>query len=90
MAISLLRTLRYARIWLTGRDDLLQRELVLDPGGSAISLRPDPYGRWIVAANYLTYAAGYEGTADVAAALNATLSPPSRLSHVRPLRCVCR
>ena len=37
--------------------------------GDAISLRPDPYGRWIVAANYLTDAAGYEGAVDVADAL---------------------
>jgi hypothetical protein len=29
---------------------------------------PDPYGRWIVAANYLTRARGYEGAADVARA----------------------
>ena len=37
--------------------------------GRQISLRPDPYGRWIVAANYLTDSAGYEGAADVADAL---------------------
>lgn len=29
---------------------------------------PDPYGRWIVAANYLTRARGYEGADDVARA----------------------
>ena len=34
--------------------------------GDRISLRPDPYGRWIVAANYLTDSAGYEGAVDVA------------------------
>ena len=37
--------------------------------GRQISLRPDPCGRWIVAANYLTDSAGYEGAADVADAL---------------------
>ncbi len=37
--------------------------------GDAFSLRPDPYGRWIVAANYLTDAAGYEDAVDVADAL---------------------
>ena len=37
--------------------------------GHEISLRPDPYGRWIVAANYLTDAAGYEDAVDVADAL---------------------
>jgi pimeloyl-ACP methyl ester carboxylesterase len=37
--------------------------------GRQISLRPDPYGRWIVGANYLTHTAGYEGAAAVADAL---------------------
>lgn len=32
-------------------------------------LRPDPYGRWIVAANYLTKVPGYEEAHDVARAL---------------------
>lgn len=38
-------------------------------GNTAYSLRPDPYGRWIVAANYLTEARGFEDAGDVAAAL---------------------
>ncbi len=37
--------------------------------GDTIYLRPDPYGRWIVAANYLTDSVGYEGAIDVADAL---------------------
>ncbi|MCY3678849.1 MAG: hypothetical protein F4Z31_01040 [Gemmatimonadetes bacterium] len=32
-------------------------------------LRPDPYGRWVVAANYLHRIPGYEGTEDVSRAL---------------------
>lgn len=32
-------------------------------------LTPDPYGRWIVAANYLTHVPGLEGATDVSAAL---------------------
>lgn len=32
-------------------------------------LRPDPYGRWVVAANYLHRIPGYEGTEDVSGAL---------------------
>jgi dienelactone hydrolase len=39
--------------------------------GRAHRLAPDPYGRWIVAANYLTAIPGYEGAADVTAALRA-------------------
>jgi pimeloyl-ACP methyl ester carboxylesterase len=31
--------------------------------------RPDPYGRWIVGANFLTSVPGYEGAGEVAAAL---------------------
>jgi pimeloyl-ACP methyl ester carboxylesterase len=37
--------------------------------GRAFGLRPDPYGRWIVAANYLTQSRGYERAGDVARAL---------------------
>jgi fermentation-respiration switch protein FrsA (DUF1100 family) len=33
------------------------------------SLRPDPYGRWIAAANYLTAVPGYEDATDVAEGL---------------------
>lgn len=33
------------------------------------TLRPDPYGRWIAAANYLAEAVGYEDAGDVARAL---------------------
>ncbi len=32
-------------------------------------LRPDPYGRWVIAANYLHRIPGYEGAADVSRAL---------------------
>ena len=35
-------------------------------GGQSHTLRPDPYGRWIVAANYLTSVPGYEDAGDVA------------------------
>jgi pimeloyl-ACP methyl ester carboxylesterase len=45
---------------LTGRHDY---------GGLHHHLRPDPYGRWIVAANYLTAVPGYEDAAPVAAGL---------------------
>jgi predicted esterase len=34
--------------------------------GRRESLRPDPYGRWIAAANYLTAVSGYEDADDVA------------------------
>ena len=37
--------------------------------GRRWKVRPDPYGRWIVAGNYLARAAGYEDAGDVAAAL---------------------
>jgi dienelactone hydrolase len=37
----------------------------------AHQLRPDPYGRWIAGANYLTGVPGYEAATDVAAALRA-------------------
>ena len=37
--------------------------------GHTEQLRPDPYGRWIVAANYLTGVPGYESATAVAAAL---------------------
>jgi len=40
-----------------------------DWSGRAHHLRPDPYGRWIVAANYLTAAPGHEAATDVARAL---------------------
>ena len=33
-------------------------------------LQPDPYGRWVVASNYLTHVPGYEDAADVARAVN--------------------
>jgi pimeloyl-ACP methyl ester carboxylesterase len=48
------------RFMMTGRHE---------HNGRTLSLRPDPYGRWIVAANYLTEAAGYEGAVDVANSL---------------------
>jgi len=34
--------------------------------GTTHHLRPDPYGRWVVGANYLTAANGYEDAGDVA------------------------
>lgn len=36
--------------------------------GTRYRLKPDPYGRWILAGNYLTDLPGYDGMADVAAA----------------------
>lgn len=37
--------------------------------GTRFKVDPDPYGRWVVAGNYLTRAPGYEDSADVAEAL---------------------
>lgn len=37
--------------------------------GEEYRVRPDPYGRWIVASNYLTSVPGFEDAQDVAAAL---------------------
>lgn len=51
------RTIRFT---LTGRHEW---------HGGAHHLRPDPYGRWIVAANYLAAIPGHEDATDVAAAL---------------------
>lgn len=39
--------------------------------GARFSAEPDPYGRWIVAANYLTHAPGYSGAGAVARAAEA-------------------
>lgn len=38
-------------------------------GGSRYQVLPDPYGRWVVAYNYLTRVPGHEGAASVARAL---------------------
>jgi fermentation-respiration switch protein FrsA (DUF1100 family) len=38
-------------------------------GGDEYRVRPDPYGRWIVASNYLTSVPGFEDAGDVALAL---------------------
>ena len=38
-------------------------------GGRLHRTRPDPYGRWVVASNFLTAAPGYQGAGDVARAL---------------------
>lgn len=38
--------------------------------GHVHRLSPDPYGRWVVGANYLTHVPGYGGAGDVADALN--------------------
>lgn len=51
---------RTIRFQLTGRHEWLGRER---------TLRPDPYGRWIVAANFLTQVPGFEDAGDVADAL---------------------
>lgn len=40
-----------------------------EQAGHVQRLRPDPYGRWVVGANYLTHVPGYEGSDDVARAL---------------------
>jgi dienelactone hydrolase len=40
-------------------------------GGTEHHLRPDPYGRWIVGANYLTTVPGHSDAGDVAQALRA-------------------
>ena len=54
---SLESTVRFA---LTGQFDWRER---------IEYLRPDPYGRWVIAANYLHRIPGYEGAADVSRAL---------------------
>jgi pimeloyl-ACP methyl ester carboxylesterase len=56
---SLERTVRFL---MTGTHDWI---------GRAHRLTPDPYGRWIVAANYLTAVPGYEDAVDVTDALRA-------------------
>jgi len=43
-------------------------------GGESHAQRPDPYGRWIVGANYLTAVPGYEDAGDVAQELRALAS----------------
>ena len=56
---DLARTIRFM---LTGRHEW---------DGDRHRLQPDPYGRWIVAANYLTAIPEHEGAEDVAEALRA-------------------
>lgn len=51
---------RLFRFGISGRHELDGREYTIDP---------DPYGRWIVGANYLPAAPGYEDRVDVAQAL---------------------
>ena len=51
---------RTVRFQLTGRHEW---------GGRVHRVRPDPYGRWIVGANFLTSAPGYGDAVDVAQAL---------------------
>jgi len=51
------RTLRYQLTGLHEWDGVTERA------------DPDPYGRWVIASNYLTEVPGYEDQADVAAAL---------------------
>ena len=48
------------RFMMTGRYNI---------GGKEAYLKPDPYGRWVVAANYLTAVPGWEEATDVAEAL---------------------
>ncbi len=52
---------RTVRFQFTGEHEL---------DGHLHRLRPDPYGRWVVGANYLTSVPGYEDAGDVAVALN--------------------
>lgn len=40
-----------------------------EQAGQLQRLRPDPYGRWVVGANYLSHVPGYEDAGDVARAL---------------------
>jgi pimeloyl-ACP methyl ester carboxylesterase len=49
-------------------------------------LQPDPYGRWVVASNYLTRVPGYEDATDVAEAVNrlATEASSRRVSAWEP------
>lgn len=54
---SLANTVRFA---LTGQFEWRERTEYM---------RPDPYGRWVIAANYLHRIPGYEGAADVSRAL---------------------
>ncbi len=49
--------------------------------GRTYRLRPDPYGRWIVAANYLTAVPGLEHARDVAAALRALAALAGDVGH---------
>lgn len=47
--------------------------------GEEYHLDPDPYGRWIAVANYLTRTAGYEGTGAVAAGCRALAEEAGRV-----------
>lgn len=48
--------------------------------GVRYTAEPDPYGRWIIAANYLTHAPGYEGAGAVARAAQALAAEVGRRS----------
>jgi dienelactone hydrolase len=61
---------RLFRFGLTGEHDL---------DGITYRTRPDPYGRWIMGANYLTAVPGYEGAAAVAGALERLAEEAGRL-----------
>lgn len=54
--------------------------------GVSYSIRPDPYGRWVVAGNFLPLVPGYEETVDVAAALTqlASLAGDSQIPSWDP------
>ena len=60
---------RTVRFLFTGEHELDGRRYFEDP---------DPYGRYILAANFLTAVEGYEGAGDVAAALHALASEAGR------------
>ena len=54
--------------------------------GVARRIRPDPYGRWVVASNYLPLVPGYDGSEDVATALRslATLAGERKIMSWDP------
>jgi pimeloyl-ACP methyl ester carboxylesterase len=56
-------------------------------GDTTRRLRPDPYGRWVVGANYLTTVPGLEGAGDVTRALHslATAAGERRIESWSPL-----
>ena len=49
--------------------------------GRRLSMEPDPYGVWVIAANYLTRAPGHESAGAVAAALHELAIEAGELGH---------